>query len=463
MERKTEIGKELSAINAGGKYITEDLKTRLLKKVIYSGNDKTKFMLVNFPETNTESSNFEAQCAKITAIVYAAGEEPVVEILGDQLEVCSIDTLFQKEFRLKTMKGWDATNFNEQMGKKTDWSILLGRKYSGSEQLGSLISELTSGKLINMESIEKDITKKRLYPDEEAEAETDPIPVAEVEKDVFAIIEGDKAAGRMFNYIFDSYKHETVRGFIDFTTSNLGSPSSIILADCEKKEIEARFKKEAEVEEIGEEAAEELKQQGEAFDKQKAEFSEALEGTSCQQHVFDTAQSKESLSAAVRNAFCAKIILVNHETRLPVDTACANLAIKYGMLYLSVHQLIKKEIQADTALGQALSASKSLKSLNSAKEDEFDEYKYSAVHFKSGLVMQLVQKTIAANRTTQKFILLEGLINSNKLESTEEQLEMRFMDEFFAIEKNIGEVNSVISMQFVKEDTQFIDDKFEEF
>ena len=94
MERKTEIGKELSAINAGGKYITEDLKTRLLKKVIYSGNDKTKFMLVNFPETNTESSNFEAQCAKIAAIVYAAGEEPVVEILGDQLEVCSIDTLF---------------------------------------------------------------------------------------------------------------------------------------------------------------------------------------------------------------------------------------------------------------------------------------------------------------------------------------------------------------------------------
>ena len=165
----------------------------------------------------------------------------------------------------------------------------------------------------------------------------------------------------------------------------------------------------------------------------------------------------------MRNAFCAKIILVNHESRLPVDTACANLAIKYGMLYLSVHQLIKKEIEADTALGQALSASRSQKSLNSAKEDEFDEYKYSAVHFKSGLVMQLVQKTIAANRTTQKFILLEGLINSNKLESTEEQLELRFMDEFFAIEKNIGEVNAVISMQFVKEDTQFIDDKFEEF
>lgn len=67
--------------------------------------------------------------------------------------------------------------------------------------------------------------------------------------------------------------------------------------------------------------------------------------------------------------------------------------------------------------------------------------------------MELVQKTIAANRTTQKFILLEGLINSNKLESPEEQLELRFMDEFFSIEKNIGEVNSVISMQFKVEPT----------
>mgnify|MGYP007023083242 CR=1 FL=1 len=64
------------------------------------------------------------------------------------------------------------------------------------------------------------------------------------------------------------------------------------------------------------------------------------------------------------------------------------------------------------------------------------------------LVMELVQNTIAANRTSQKFILLEGLCNSNKLESGEQRLELRFMDEFFAIEKGIGEVFAVISLQF---------------
>lgn len=116
---------------------------------------------------------------------------------------------------------------------------------------------------------------------------------------------------------------------------------------------------------------------------------------------------------------------------------------------MSVYQLIKKEIEGNTPMGQALAASKKLKVVNlEQSKDEFEEGKYSAVHFASPLVMELVVSTIAANRTNQKFILLEGLVNSNKLESSEERLELRYMDEFFAIEKNIGEVFSVVSLQF---------------
>jgi hypothetical protein len=46
----------------------------------------------------------------------------------------------------------------------------------------------------------------------------------------------------------------------------------------------------------------------------------------------------------VDNKFLPKIILVNHETELDVDTACANIAIKYNMLYLSASQIIKNHI-----------------------------------------------------------------------------------------------------------------------
>jgi hypothetical protein len=47
----------------------------------------------------------------------------------------------------------------------------------------------------------------------------------------------------------------------------------------------------------------------------------------------------------MRSYFCAKVILINHENRLQVDTACANLAIKYNMLYVSVFQLIKEHTE----------------------------------------------------------------------------------------------------------------------
>ena len=70
-------------------------------------------------------------------------------------------------------------------------------------------------------------------------------------------------------------------------------------------------------------------------------------------------------------------------------------------------------------MGQALAASKKQKALNlDGAKDEFEESTYSACHYSTPLVMELVQNTIAQNRTvSQKFILLEGLCNSSKLES----------------------------------------------
>jgi len=71
------------------------------------------------------------------------------------------------------------------------------------------------------------------------------------------------------------------------------------------------------------------------------------------------------------------------------------------------------------------------------------------------VVIQLVQQKIAESRTNQKFVLLEGLCNSNKLSNANSQLELRFMDEFFSIEKNIGEVSAVISLSDKEDKTTF--------
>jgi len=79
------------------------------------------------------------------------------------------------------------------------------------------------------------------------------------------------------------------------------------------------------------------------------------------------------------------------------------------------------------------------------------------------LVADLIKKTVEEKRTNQKFILLEGLCNSGKLSNDEEKLELRFMDELFLVEKDIGEIAAVISLQYHEDQAQFTEDKWEEF
>lgn len=51
----------------------------------------------------------------------------------------------------------------------------------------------------------------------------------------------------------------------------------------------------------------------------------------------DTAQSLEGTIEQVKGIFAPKIVLVNHEKSIFVDTQCANMAIKYNMMYISVY------------------------------------------------------------------------------------------------------------------------------
>ena len=113
---------------------------------------------------------------------------------------------------------------------------------------------------------------------------------------------------------------------------------------------------------------------------------------------------------------------MNHEKELDVDTQCANIAIKYNMIYVSAYQIIKKNIEEKTKWGQKLVAEKKPKNLALSKaiRDRFDEEQYSPVHFDIQLVCNLIKNTIAEMRQNQKFVLLEGMCNSTKLQSADD-------------------------------------------
>lgn len=55
----------------------------------------------------------------------------------------------------------------------------------------------------------------------------------------------------------------------------------------------------------------------------------------------DTSYELGHTRVELKKLFQPKVIVVNHEKRLGVDVTCANLAIKFNLLYISVYQLIR--------------------------------------------------------------------------------------------------------------------------
>ncbi len=123
-ERKTPIGMEFLNMVAAGKIIPAEMIVRMLRKIIYSGDGRTRFILSSFPDIIEQAKEFEKSCAMISAIIYAASDDPVVEIKNNNLTLFNIDALFQKEFRLKTVKNWNEEAFQEFFRPKVDFHIV---------------------------------------------------------------------------------------------------------------------------------------------------------------------------------------------------------------------------------------------------------------------------------------------------------------------------------------------------
>lgn len=168
--------------------------------------------------------------------------------------------------------------------------------------------------------------------------------------------------------------HASATEFFEFAFNNFGHPDFAIECQAEEATILNRFKQ---VNEIAEEL-DETQQKTISDDKEKFEqtkealksFCEQIQDLVERQNRSTTdvdfkvkAQTKpdritiktdgsEAVGKQLRAHFSPlRVLVVNHEKRLDIDTACSNLAIKYNMIYLSVYQLIKKHVTECTALG----------------------------------------------------------------------------------------------------------------
>ena len=246
-----------------------------------------------------------------------------------------LDSMFAKQFRLRICSNWNANSFEDMLGKKVQWGIVHGRQFSGAEECAKKLCGMVKGKIIDMKFISEELKKKMGTEDEPFEGE---VPMDKVEEAILDLVSRDRSANEKYCYIFNSWQHANATDFVNAIHGEFGLPNFCIHCTADQKTIEDRFKKANEVDEVGEEAQEELKS-GAAKDTQnQQEFETIFKEANIENKLHNvTTFTMEAAAAQLKNIFSAKVILVNHEKRLEVDTVCSNLAIKYDMLYFSVY------------------------------------------------------------------------------------------------------------------------------
>ena len=108
--------------------------------------------------------------------------------------------------------------------------------------------------------------------------------------------------------------------------------------------IGKRTAEKAEMDAVGEEQAAEIKEAGEKDAASRENLLSLIEEANpgrVEVIALSTNNALETTKKDLGNLFAPKVILVNHEKRLGVDTTCANLAIKFNMIYISVYQILK--------------------------------------------------------------------------------------------------------------------------
>ena len=461
-ERRTDVGQEFFSIVSAGKIIPADMIVKMLRKIIYSGQHHHKFILNGFPDIIEQVNEFEKNCARISAIFLTTNEgESIVEIKNNNLTLFNIDALFQKEFRLKIIDSWDYNRFSEMLGTKTDTIIVTGTWTSGKSTVWKYLQSSFGYHIVDYNQALEECKKKHEGDEEPPET----IPTNEVIDQLLNNLSKLKQTHSKF--VFDTFPGTNANHF-DSVLDFLGIPDYVFHVDCDLAVRKKRYLASVEAEEWTEEHEEQTKSLGGNTNIFLDHIRQKYAGVSPDRfRILEFNLSGDSMKKQINDELSPKVILVSHDKRLASDTTCANLAIKYNLIYVSVYQLIRKHIESNSEFGRKLLETKKPREIkiNSQTKDEFQEVDYSAIHFDFPVVLKLIKSTINDTLRNQKYILLEGLCNANKLIKEDDILELRPMDELVEIEREIGEIVAIASLKFNQE-TENIEDnevEYEEF
>jgi hypothetical protein len=200
-----------------------------------------------------------------------------------------------------------------------------------------------------------------------------------------------------------------IDGFADYAGAEIAAvlgalkaPSMLIDLDCKLDAVKIRYKIKNELDELTEDQVEEIEKAYQAYEGIRNMLLEQCK----QSEIFqvETMLSEERALKDVDAIFAPKILIFNHHKYILTDALLANISWTNNIVYLSVYQLIKEEIQKKSDLGIKLLNSKRERMLKEEYygKDEFNEAEYCPAYFSLNLVIELIKMKLKQLRNAQK-------------------------------------------------------------
>jgi hypothetical protein len=224
INRKTPLGLEMGVLDAAGQAVPAAVLLRLLCAVIYNGNNWQKnFILVNFPTKIAQAREFEAGCAKIKTLLYATTADPVVELAGG-VATQNVDSLFSKSFRLVTIDKWDHSLFNQKLGEKVEYGVLLGAAAPAKAVLAATMKADMAYQIVDMKAVAEAVRASLSTEEEPFEGE---VPIDTVEKQFGDSLMQTWASAKRTKFLFDGFIHKDPAAFVK-CLERFGAPSFVL-------------------------------------------------------------------------------------------------------------------------------------------------------------------------------------------------------------------------------------------
>lgn len=435
ISRKTAVGKKMIEFTAKGKIIPAELTIEFLRKMIYSADGYNKFILLGFPEEIEQLDLLEKTCVHISKEFYFYPKE------GEKVQnsgIQTIETYMHKMNKLIPLNSFESESLERYYGTHLQYAFIMGAALSGKTYVAKRL-EKYGFTLLDSAILTEDVKKKLATPDNPPESinvtpdqllnELKNRTVNRVDKKEKFVLDGWALEPELFNKI----------------VKIMGTPEFYIDLLCEPAVLKERFKKKNEIQEMSEEQNAEFEKNMTTFKSISQTFENFKTAPYTQVIQINTSGLIDYAYEQLKAYFEPRLLLVRHDHSIAVDAILTNLSIKYDILYIAVPNLIKDEIKNETSLGITLLNTRKLREMTEEFKADPD-WIYSPIHYDFKLVIKLVKDAIKKLRTTQMYILLNGFLNAHKLKDETDKIELRPMDELFALDKEIGEITSILRL-----------------